>query len=51
LTEAWRVGFWPVRNIRSIYIKDMSAAIMDDEIVRFRITAKLSFELDGQSPD
>ncbi len=36
-----------VRNIRSIYIKDMQAVVRDGRITQYRITAKLSFVLDG----
>lgn len=36
-----------VRNIRSLYIKDMQAVVRDGRIAQYRITAKLSFVLDG----
>jgi len=32
-----------VKNIKSIYIKDMSAKVAGDKIVKYRITAKISF--------
>ncbi len=32
-----------VRNIQSIYIKDKSAKVVDNKIVKYRITAKISF--------
>lgn len=37
-----------VRNIRSIYIKDMHATVENDKIGRYRITAKISFQLEDQ---
>jgi flavin-binding protein dodecin len=38
-----------VRNIKSIYIKDMNAEVVDGEITTYRVNAKISFMLDGQS--
>lgn len=35
-----------VRNIESIYIKDMSAKVENDKITQYRITAKISFMLE-----
>lgn len=35
-----------LHNIRSVYIKDHSATVKGDKIVEYRITAKISFELD-----
>ena len=35
-----------VRDIRSIYIQDHSATVKDNKITEYRITAKLSFEVD-----
>ncbi len=35
-----------LRGIRSIYVKDMQAVVENDQIVHFRITAKISFLLD-----
>lgn len=32
-----------VKNIRSVYIKDMEAKISNDEVVQYRITTKVSF--------
>jgi flavin-binding protein dodecin len=32
-----------IKNIKSIYIKDHSAKVVDDKIVKYRITAKISF--------
>ena len=36
-----------LRGIKSIYVKDMQAVVEDDRIVQYRITAKISFVLDG----
>lgn len=35
-----------LHNIRSIYIQDHSATVKDNKIVEYRITAKLSFEIE-----
>ena len=35
-----------VRHIKSIYIKEHSALVDGNKITEFRITAKISFELD-----
>lgn len=35
-----------IRNIKSIYIQDQSAKVKDDKIVKYRITAKISFLID-----
>jgi len=35
-----------VRNIKSIYIKDMSAKVNDNKITKYRITAKISFVIE-----
>lgn len=37
-----------VRNIKSVYIKDMNAAVENDKVVKYRINAKISFLLDDQ---
>jgi flavin-binding protein dodecin len=33
-------------NIRSVYIQDHSAVVKNNNIVEYRITAKLSFEIE-----
>ena len=38
-----------VRNIRSIYVKEMEATVANGKIGTYRINAKLSFVLDGDS--
>jgi len=35
-----------VKNIRSVYIKEMEAKVDDNRITQFRINAKISFELE-----
>ena len=35
-----------VRNIKSIYIKNLEAVVDKDQVTRFRINAKISFLLD-----
>jgi len=35
-----------IRNIKSIYIKDKSAKVKNNKIVKYRITAKISFLID-----
>jgi hypothetical protein len=32
-----------VRNIKSVYIKDFQAIVEDDQIVNYRVNAKVSF--------
>lgn len=38
-----------IRGIKSIYVKDMQAVVENDRIVQYRITAKISFVLDGNA--
>lgn len=35
-----------IRNIKSIYVKEMEASVEDGKILKFRINAKISFMLD-----
>lgn len=35
-----------VKNIKSIYIKEMNANVENDKIVSYAVNAKVSFELD-----
>jgi dodecin len=37
-----------VRNIKSIYIKEMTAAVEGDRITSYRINGKITFLLDDQ---
>ncbi len=34
-----------VKNIQSVYIKDQSATVKNDEISQFRVTLKVTFEV------
>jgi hypothetical protein len=36
-----------VKNIKSIYIKEMEAAVDGNKITQYRINAKISFVLEG----
>jgi flavin-binding protein dodecin len=35
-----------VKHIRSVYVKDQSATVKDDKVTEFRVTLKLTFELE-----
>lgn len=35
-----------LRNVRSIYVENFEAQVADDQIVRYRINAKITFELE-----
>jgi flavin-binding protein dodecin len=35
-----------VKNIKSIYIKEMNANVQDQEIISYAVNAKISFELE-----
>ena len=35
-----------IKNIRSVYIQDHSAVVQNNKISEYRITAKISFEVD-----
>jgi len=37
-----------VRNVRSIYIKNLEAQVENGKIKKYRINAKISFVLDGK---
>jgi len=38
-----------VRNIKSVYIKEMKAEVEGGKITSYGVNAKITFELDGQS--
>lgn len=42
VTEAGRT----LNNIRSVYVQDHSAAVKNNKITDYRITAKISFEIE-----
>ncbi len=35
-----------LKNIRSVYVQDQSAAVVEDEVTEFRVNLKITFELD-----
>ena len=35
-----------VKNIRSVYVKEQSAAVKNDQVTEFRVNLKVTFELD-----
>lgn len=37
-----------LRNIQSIYVKDMQAVVEDNRIVKYRLNAKISFLLEHE---
>lgn len=43
LTEASKT----IRNIQSIYVKDMQAIVKDNQIIAYRLNAKVSFIVQG----
>lgn len=38
-----------IRNIKSVYIKEMNAKVENGRITSYGVNAKITFELDGQS--
>jgi dodecin len=40
-----------LRNIRSVYVKEMNAKVENDRVVSYGINAKVSFELDETARD
>ncbi|WP_371059428.1 dodecin family protein [Rhodosalinus sp. 5P4] len=40
-----------VRNVKSVYIKEMKASVENGKITSYRVNAKISFALDGGSAD
>ncbi len=49
--QALREAAKTVRNIKSIYVKEMQAIVENDQIVKYRINAKVSFALEGSGED
>lgn len=43
--EAVRTAAKTVKEIRSVYIQDMSAVVKKDEVTEFRVNAKITFEV------
>lgn len=40
-----------LRNIRSVYVKEMNAKVENDRVISYGINAKISFELDEEARD
>ena len=38
-----------IKNIRSIYVNEMSAKVENNKIVEYRINGKISFEIDAKA--
>ncbi len=38
-----------VKNIRSVYVKDHCAHVENNKIKEYRVTVKLSFEIEGKA--
>lgn len=38
-----------LKHIRSLYIQDQSAVVKNNKIIEYRITAKLSFEIEASA--
>lgn len=38
-----------LHNIRSVYVQDHSATVKDNKIVGYRVTVKLSFEIENNA--
>ncbi|MDX2046876.1 MAG: dodecin family protein [Chitinophagaceae bacterium] len=36
-----------LHNIRSVYVQDQSATVKNGKIIEYRVTVKLSFEIEG----
>jgi dodecin len=45
LRNAVKTAGKTVKGIRSVYVKDQSAVVKDNNVVEFRINAKISFEV------
>jgi flavin-binding protein dodecin len=35
-----------VKNIRSVYVKEQSASVKDNQVMEFRVNLKITFEVD-----
>ncbi len=38
-----------VKNIRSVYVQEQNAVVEDNEITKFRVNVKISFEIEGSN--
>ena len=43
--QAVKIAAKTVKEIRSVYIQDMSVVVKNNEITEFRVNAKISFEV------
>lgn len=43
--EAVKMSSKTVKGIRSVYVQDMSAVVNKDEVIEFRVTVKITFEV------
>lgn len=47
--EALRVASRTIRNIRSIYVKEMQALVENNQITAYRVNVKVSFEIEDDA--
>ena len=45
LKNAVKTAGKTVKGIRSVWVQDQSAVVKDNDVIEFRITAKISFEI------
>jgi len=45
--QAVQTAAQSLRNVQSIYIKEFSASVQDGKVTQYRITAKISFDLES----
>ena len=45
LKKAVKTAGKTVKGIRSVYVQDQSAVVKENDVIEFRITAKVSFEI------
>ncbi len=45
LRNAVKTAGKTVKGIRSVYVQDQSAVVKKNDVIEFRITAKISFEI------
>ena len=45
LKNAVKTAGKTVKGIRSVWVQDQSAVVKDNNVIEFRITAKISFEI------
>ena len=49
--EAVKEASKSVKNIKSVYVKDMQAIVESGEIVNYRVNVKISFKVDFHEVD